>query len=119
MDFFGINFEFLKILHQNIIYLDYRGSGSTLKLCILVSALPVTDIHVECGGWADLSFDSQILSVYSEPVVPPRDPWQECDLKGSHMQPGGGPEQGTAARVGRRGVASDVWQADLEVARRV
>lgn len=69
-------------------------------------------------GLTSLLIPRSSLSAVS-PVVPQRDPWQECDLKGSHMQPGGGPEQGTAARVGRRGVASDVWQADLEVARRV
>lgn len=45
--------------------------GPPLTFYTLVSALPVTDIHEECGGWVDPSFDSQTLSVHSEPVAPP------------------------------------------------
>lgn len=49
-----------------------------------------------------------------------RDPWQECDLKGSHMQPGCGPEQGTwPGWAGEESLEIDVWLADGEAARRV
>lgn len=53
-------------------------------------------------------------------MVPQRDPWQECDLKGSRMQPGGGPEwEHAQGRQERSLVCSDMLLADLEAGRRV
>lgn len=57
-------------------------------ICLL--QIPIWNAGV---GLTSLLIPRPSLSTMSQ-WSPQRDPWQECDLKGSHMRPGGGPEQG-------------------------